>query len=68
MIEHVATLKRISEITPTFRSRSPTMLRAEILADGVSGEFPQPAVNTKSMNIYIQVIMPMVLAKNIEKE
>lgn len=35
----------IQEFTPTFRRRSPTILRAEILADGVRGELPQPLVN-----------------------
>lgn len=32
-------------LTPTFLRRSPTMLRAEILAEGVRDELPQPLVN-----------------------
>lgn len=31
--------------TPTFLRRSPTILRAEILAEGVRDELPQPLVN-----------------------
>ena len=33
-------------LTPTLRRRSPTMLSAEIRADGVSAALPQPLVNT----------------------
>lgn len=47
-MENIATRNKSLIFTPTFLRRSPTILRAEILADGVRGEppGPQPFVNT----------------------
>lgn len=35
-------------LTPTFRRRSPTMLRADTLADDVNGQLLQPLLSTRS--------------------
>ena len=45
---------QVQVLTPTFRNRSPTMLSADILADGVSGVPPfmvgMPAIKTQIMH------------------
>lgn len=46
-------------LTPTFRSRSPTMFKAEILADGVNGVLVEDFKGIPKINlIYIVLICP----------
>lgn len=40
-------------LTPTFRSRSPTMFKAEILADGVKGVLVEDFKGIPKINLHL---------------